>query len=66
VTWHIAESGQSVGPFTPAQLAQAIGAGRVARETLVWTSGMSEWSAASEIEALVGYFAPQPPPVPGA
>ncbi len=66
VTWHIAEGGESVGPFTPAQLAQAIGAGRVARDTLVWTVGMSEWSAASEIDALVGYFAPQPPPIPGA
>jgi membrane protease subunit (stomatin/prohibitin family) len=66
VTWHIAEGGQSVGPFTSAQLAQAIGAGRVARETLVWTTGMSEWSAASGIEALAGYFVPRPPPVPGA
>jgi membrane protease subunit (stomatin/prohibitin family) len=66
VTWHIAEGGQSVGPFTPAQLAQAIAAGRVARDTLVWTTGMAEWSAASEIEALTGHFAPQPPPVPGA
>ena len=66
VTWHIAEGGQSVGPFTPAQLAQAIGAGRVARDTLVWTVGMREWLVASDIEALIGYFAPQPPPVPGA
>jgi membrane protease subunit (stomatin/prohibitin family) len=66
VAWHVAEGGQSVGPFTPAQLAQAIGAGRVARETLVWTAGMSEWSVASEVEALIGYFAPQPPPIPGA
>jgi len=31
---------------------------------LVWTVGMSEWTAASGIEALVGQFAPQPPPVP--
>lgn len=63
--WHIAEGGQSVGPFTPAQLAQAIAAGRVVRDTLVWTAGMSGWSAASEIEALVGFFAPEPPPIPG-
>jgi membrane protease subunit (stomatin/prohibitin family) len=66
VTWHIAEGGQSVGPFTSAQLAQAIAAARVTRETLVWTTGMSEWSAASGIESLAGYFVPQPPPVPGA
>jgi len=65
VSWHIAEGGESVGPFTPAQLVQAIGAGRVARETLVWCMGMSEWSKASDIDVLSGYFAPQPPPVPG-
>lgn len=64
VAWHIAEAGQSVGPFAPAQLAQAITAGRVAAETLVWTAGLSGWVAASEVEALAGYFAPQPPPVP--
>ena len=62
--WHIAEGGQSVGPLTPAQLAQAIAAGRVVRDTLVWSAGMSGWSAASEIEALVGFFAPEPPPIP--
>jgi hypothetical protein len=33
---------------------------------LVWTVGMREWLVASDIEALIGYFAPQPPPVPGA
>jgi len=64
VAWHIAEGGESVGPFTSAQLTQAIGAGRVTEETLVWTVGMTEWMAASGIEALAGQFAPQPPPVP--
>ena len=66
VAWHIAEGGQSVGPFTPAQLTQAIAAERVTQDTLVWTTGMSEWSAASEVDALIVYFAPQPPPLPDA
>ncbi len=64
LAWHIAEGGESVGPFTFAQLTQAIAAGRVTEDTLVWTVGMSEWTAASGIEALVGQFAPRPPPVP--
>ncbi|MCP4904995.1 MAG: SPFH domain-containing protein [bacterium] len=64
VLWHVAEGGESVGPFAPAQMAQAIGAGRVTRETLVWSSGMTGWVAASDVEALVGYFAPPPPPPP--
>jgi membrane protease subunit (stomatin/prohibitin family) len=63
-TWHIAEGGQSVGPFTSAQVAQAVATGRIAATTLVWTVGMNEWSAASGIEALAGLFAPQPPPLP--
>jgi membrane protease subunit (stomatin/prohibitin family) len=64
VSWHIAEGGESVGPFATAQLAQAITAGRVTRETLVWSAGMNGWLAAGDVEALAGYFAPQPPPVP--
>lgn len=64
--WHVAENGQSVGPFTIAQIAQAIAWGRVTGETLAWSAGMSEWSAASGIEALAGYFAPPPPPIPAS
>jgi membrane protease subunit (stomatin/prohibitin family) len=66
VAWHVAEAGQSVGPFTSAQMAQAIGAGRIGRDTLVWCAGMDGWLAASGIDALVGYFVPQPPPIPEA
>ena len=65
VAWHVAEAGESVGPFSPAQLTQAVASGRVTRDTLVWTVGMSEWAAASGLEALAGLFAPQPPPIPG-
>jgi hypothetical protein len=62
--WHIAEAGASVGPFSSEQLAQAVAASRVTRETLVWSAGMSEWRAAGEIEALTGLFAASPPPLP--
>jgi membrane protease subunit (stomatin/prohibitin family) len=65
-SWHIAEGGQSVGPFTSAQVAQAVASGRITPDTLVWTVGMREWSAASGLEALAGLFAPQPPPLPDA
>lgn len=65
-SWHIAESGQSAGPFSPAQLAQAIGVGRVTAETLVWCAGMPSWLPAGEVEAVASQFAPQPPPIPGA
>ncbi|MFK7897836.1 MAG: SPFH domain-containing protein [Myxococcota bacterium] len=64
--WHVAEAGESAGPFTAAQLAQAIGVGRVGRETLVWSAGMEDWLPAGEVEAVARYFAPTPPPIPGA
>ncbi len=65
-SWHIAENGQSVGPLTPQQLAQAASTGRVSRDTLVWTTGMAGWLAAGEVEALAPLFASRPPPVPGS
>jgi membrane protease subunit (stomatin/prohibitin family) len=65
VMWHVAENGNAVGPFSAAQLAQAVAAGRVARETLVWSTGMESWVAAGEVEALSAIFAHMPPPVPG-
>ncbi|MEZ4291847.1 MAG: SPFH domain-containing protein [Myxococcota bacterium] len=62
-TWHIAEAGQAVGPFTPAQLAQAVATGRVGRETLVWRAGMSDWVMAAGVEELARLFPPMPPPL---
>ena len=66
LAWHVAENGEPAGPFAPAQLAQAIAAGRVSHETLVWCAGMEGWMAAGDVEVLGSYFAPQPPPIPGA
>jgi len=62
--WHIAENGQSVGPFSPPQLAQAVSQGRVRPDTLVWTQGMQQWAPASQVPALAGYFQAAPPPPP--
>ncbi len=66
VAWHFAENGQSVGPFNPAQLAQAVAVGRVRSETLVWTAGMAGWTAAGQLPGLASLFQAQatPPPLP--
>jgi len=63
--WHVAENGAPVGPFTTAQLEQAIAAGRVTRETLVWTRGMEAWVAAGRAPGVQALFAAAPPPIPG-
>jgi membrane protease subunit (stomatin/prohibitin family) len=62
VSWHVAENGQSVGPFTPAQLAQAAAAGRFGPASLVWSPGMPSWTAASQVPQLATLFPPPPPP----
>lgn len=64
VAWHFAENGAAVGPLTSGQLAQAIASGRVTRDTLVWSPGMSEWLAAARVPGLQGQFAAEPPPIP--
>jgi membrane protease subunit (stomatin/prohibitin family) len=63
--WHIAENGQSVGPFTPAQLSQGAATGRLRPDTLVWTAGMANWMPAGQVPQLAGLFQPAPPPPPG-
>jgi membrane protease subunit (stomatin/prohibitin family) len=61
--WHVAEQGRSVGPLDFAALAAEIAAGRVSRETLVWTAGMAAWEPASKVAALQALF---PPPLPSS
>jgi membrane protease subunit (stomatin/prohibitin family) len=61
--WHVAAQGRSVGPLEFAALAAEISAGRVSRETLVWTAGMAAWEPASKVTALQTLF---PPPLPSA
>jgi membrane protease subunit (stomatin/prohibitin family) len=60
--WHVAENGQTFGPFSMAQLAEAVTRGRVTRETLVWTAGRAGWSPAAQVPELGHLFPPPPPP----
>ena len=61
--WHYAREGQSYGPVSADDLQALIRSGRVTRDTLVWRSGLGEWTAAgaSELGAL---FRDQPPALP--
>ena len=54
--WHIAQNGQTFGPYTPAQLAQAASEGRLLPETLVWTPGMETWLPADQVPTLTPLF----------
>ncbi|WP_370324010.1 SPFH domain-containing protein [Euzebya sp.] len=63
--FHVAVNGQQAGPYTPAQLQQAVAGGQVTAETLVWSTGMAGWTPAGQVPALSSLFA-APPPLPGA
>jgi len=64
--WHIARDGQTLGPFSPEQMAQGIPTGQLTPSTLVWTAGMTGWVAAGQVHALTNLFAPAPPEPPPA
>jgi membrane protease subunit (stomatin/prohibitin family) len=64
--WHVADQGQSSGPFSHAQVQEAIATGRLRTNTLVWTAGMGNWEPAGNIPALAALFQATPPPVPGS
>jgi membrane protease subunit (stomatin/prohibitin family) len=67
--WHVAENGQTQGPFSRADLGRMAQSGKLTRATLVWTAGAPGWTAAGEIAELAQLFTvmpPPPPPPPGA
>ncbi len=64
VHWHIAQNGQTLGPFSAEQLAQGVASGQVRGETLVWSAGMASWTAANQVPQLLAMFQPGPPPPP--
>ena len=61
---HIVAIGATVGPFPADQLAQAVAAGRLRPDTLVWTAGMSGWQPAAQVAPLAPLFQGAPPPPP--
>ena len=60
----VAVEGQQAGPFDVGALQQQIRGGRVKKDTLVWTDGMAEWTAAGEVDAVAKLFGTVPPPLP--
>lgn len=60
----VAVEGKQAGPFDVATLKAQANAGRLTRESLVWKSGMSAWSAAGSVGELAALFTDVPPPLP--
>ncbi|MCL7465616.1 SPFH domain-containing protein [Phaeovulum sp. NW3] len=66
--WHLAEQGQTKGPYGRGHLGRMVTEGSFTRDTLVWSPGQDGWMRAEEIAELAQLFtiAPPPPPPPVA
>jgi len=64
--WHIAENGETKGPFSKAALGRMVTAGELTRETYVWTQGQDGWMRAEDVTELAQLFTVMPPPPPPA
>ncbi|TCO73012.1 SPFH domain-containing protein [Rhodovulum euryhalinum] len=62
--WHIAEKGETRGPFSRADLGRMAADGTLRRETFVWTAGQDGWKRAEEVTELAQLFTVAPPPPP--
>jgi len=62
--WHVAENGETRGPFSHGELRAMADAGALRRESYVWTQGDAVWSRAGEVVDLAPIFGPGPPPPP--
>ena len=62
--WHIAENGQTTGPFSKAALGRMVSEGKVTRATTVWTQGQDGWMKAEDVQELAVLFTVMPPPPP--
>ena len=63
--WHIAEAGNTHGPYSKAALGRMAGEGKLTRDTYVWTPGQDGWMTAGDVQELAQLFTILPPPPPG-
>ena len=62
--WFYAQAGQQRGPISQEDLQRLIATGQVGGEDLVWSEGMTNWSPASSVSALIPTGGAEQPPAP--
>ncbi|MEW9921518.1 SPFH domain-containing protein [Marimonas sp. MJW-29] len=62
--WHIAEGGETKGPFSKASIGRMASDGTLTRDTYVWTPGQDGWQKAEDVMELAQLFTVLPPPPP--
>jgi uncharacterized protein (TIGR00266 family) len=63
--WFMAINDQKVGPVAEEEVVQSIRNGTIDGETLVFTSGMKEWTRLRDVPQLTAHLG-SPPPLPSA
>lgn len=61
VVYHIVINDQAAGPYDKKMLQQMVTTGQLTTDSLVWKSGMAEWTKAGTIEELKSLFTAMPP-----
>jgi GYF domain 2 len=63
--WFLDREHKQRGPVGQDEFVKLIREGTIGPETLIWTTGMSEWLMAGQVEGVSALFGPSvPPPVP--
>jgi hypothetical protein len=60
--WYFAVGGNRQGPISEDELRAKIASGEIRADTLVWNSGMTDWTRAGAVPGLMGPGAPAMPP----
>jgi uncharacterized protein (TIGR00266 family) len=65
--WYMAIGGHQIGPMGRDELVKNLRGGSADAKTLVFSSGMDNWTAVGDVPELAGYLSSAaPPPVPAA
>lgn len=62
--WYMGVGGERQGPFDAAALAAQADAGTLTASTLVWRTGMAQWTPAEQVPEVARLLATIPPPLP--
>lgn len=63
--WYLAINGQQQGPYSLDELGPRFQSGELARDTHVFTDGMSNWAMAGDRPELASFISDGPPPIGG-
>ena len=64
IVYYAVVDGKQAGPFCETELARLINDGKLTNDTLVWHTGLGEWTRAENVPTIIRLVAIAPPPLP--